>query len=716
MGSDKVIRPDRWRDFNDAAPQGAKEDAPGVADIKARMLAQVRSVLGYLLPGGVIRGNVFVVGSIDGEPGNSMEIELSGPKAGLWKDHATDDKGDILHLWALKRGFDLKTEFPKVMEDARDWLGVTTRTIHDDPPPKKEPPIDNLGPRTGTWRYITADGELIAEVYRYDPEPGRKEFRPWDVKSRKMRAPDPRPLYNQPGIADANQVVLVEGEKCAQALIEAGVCATTAMNGAKSPVEKTDWSPLKGKQVLIWPDKDPAGWDYAERAAVAVMKAGAVSCETLIPEASRAEKWDAADAVEEGVDPADWIASAERKTETKSFSIFDWNASRYSGKAPEERYLVDGSFPLKKVSILAAMGDTGKGMLGLDLALQVATGKPPSAVSPHPKAFGGYVREFGTAVVFTAEDDLEECHRRLERLDPHNKRLEDPDKLIVIALPNAGGPIPLVAQGRDGPMVTQQFAAIRDELRSIEDLKLIIFDPMSSFIHADITADPAAGSFATGLIASLATETGACVLIAHHMRKPQGNRPIESAEQARDAIRGTSAIVDGVRLAYALWPAPGEQENYVFRVLEMPHARSVVYLGAVVKANGPADRTVRTFVRDERGLLVDQTDRLREANADQDTLLDVLEASVARAAEVGHPFTHTSGTGVYRQRQRLPEMLRNFGKHRLESMIQRLLNDRRLVKGMASGSREDKWLDIPSGPFAKGVGEFEYGADKGDES
>ena len=49
---------------------------------------------------------------------------------------------------------------------------------------------------------------------------------------RKWAAPVPRPLYLQPGIATADTIVLVEGEKCAQALIEAGIVATTAMHGA----------------------------------------------------------------------------------------------------------------------------------------------------------------------------------------------------------------------------------------------------------------------------------------------------------------------------------------------------------------------------------------------------------------------------------------------------------------------------------------------------
>ena len=149
-------------------------------------------------------------------------------------------------------------------------------------------------------------------VYRYDPPGQKKQFRPWDAKRRKMAPPDPRPLFNQPGIKDAAQVVLVEGEKCAQALIDVGVVATTAMHGANAPIEKTDWSPLSGKAVLIWPDRDKPGWDYAAQAAQAILSAGAKSCHVLYPPEEAAEGWDAADAIAEGFDVATFLSHGPR--------------------------------------------------------------------------------------------------------------------------------------------------------------------------------------------------------------------------------------------------------------------------------------------------------------------------------------------------------------------------------------------------------------------
>ena len=262
--------------------------------------------------------------------------------------------------------------------------------------------------------------------------------------------------------------------------------------------------------------------------------------------------------------------------------------------------------------------------------------------------------------------------------------------------------------------MTRHFAKLRDQIDRIADLKLVVLDPLSSFMHADINADPAAGSFVTGLLAGLATETGAAIIVAHHMRKPQGNRPITTVEQARDAVRGSSALVDGVRLVYGIWPMSEELQAGVFKTLDDKPARNALFQGAVVKANGSTDRTIRTYLRAPNGLLVDVTEQLYESRLGKAELSEALIASIAKAARNGHPYTHTGGNGVYRQRHRLAAVFHDVSRNRLQNIIQDLLNDNVLVKGKASGSKEDKWLDVPNGPFANGVGGFVLGADEGE--
>ena len=297
-------------DFNDTAPPLASNRETEREELRTALLARLESVLITMFPAGKRRRGKFLIGDIFGSPGDSLEVVLEGEKAGLWTDRANNSGGDIYALIGGHCGIHVHSDFPRVLDAAADLLGrsrsVPVRRT------KKAAPVDDLGPATAKWDYLDAAGHLIAVVYRYDPPGQKKQFRPWDAKRRKMAPPEPRPLYNQPGMSAAPQVVLVEGEKCAQALIDAGFVATTAMHGANAPVDKTDWSPLSGKAVLVWPDRDKPGWEYATQAAQAILSAGAKSCHILYPPEEAAEGWDVADAIAEGFDVATFLTHGPR--------------------------------------------------------------------------------------------------------------------------------------------------------------------------------------------------------------------------------------------------------------------------------------------------------------------------------------------------------------------------------------------------------------------
>ncbi|QTD44364.1 phage/plasmid primase, P4 family [Ottowia testudinis] len=301
-------------DFNDTQRPSALDMDQRRDALRVDLLIRLESVLTALFPAGKKRRGTFLIGDVLGSPGDSLEVVLDGEKAGLWTDRATGQGGDVFDLLAAHFGLSVLTQFAQVLEQAASLLGRVP--VSAPRKPRKESTVDELGPATAKWDYLDASGKLIACVYRYDPVGSdgvaRKEFRPWDAKRRKMAPPEPRPLYNQPGMVSAAQVILVEGEKCAQALIDAGIVATTAMHGANAPVDKTDWSPLAGKAVLIWPDKDKPGWEYADRAAQAILMAGARSCHILYPPEDAAEGWDAADAWAEGFDVAGFLAQGPR--------------------------------------------------------------------------------------------------------------------------------------------------------------------------------------------------------------------------------------------------------------------------------------------------------------------------------------------------------------------------------------------------------------------
>ena len=50
-----------------------------------------------------------------------LGVHLTGEKSGVWSDFATDDKGDLLDLWAAVRNLTLSA----AINDACDYLGIS---------------------------------------------------------------------------------------------------------------------------------------------------------------------------------------------------------------------------------------------------------------------------------------------------------------------------------------------------------------------------------------------------------------------------------------------------------------------------------------------------------------------------------------------------------------------------------------------------------------
>ena len=301
---------DNFLDFNSANNQGQISKQIDVEEVRRSLLHRINEVLNYLLPQGYIQNHCYYAGDVEGGKGKSLVVQLQGNKQGCWHDFATNQGGDLLNLWSEVKGYS-KSEFPKLLTEINDWLGNNPiySTAENYSVVQKLPPIDTLGKPSKSCNYFDQNNRLSAVVYRYDNEDG-KQFRIWDVKNKKSQAPKIRPLYNIPGIISSKKVIIVEGEKSADALIESGFTATTAMCGANAPLEKTDWSHLKDKEVIIWPDNDEAGINYANNLAKYLSgKCSFIS--VLLPPEGKKDKWDAYDAIAENFDVRSFLSTAK---------------------------------------------------------------------------------------------------------------------------------------------------------------------------------------------------------------------------------------------------------------------------------------------------------------------------------------------------------------------------------------------------------------------
>ena len=147
-------------------------------------------------------------------------------------------------------GFRRHDRRPRVFETAEQAIEVLSRGV---------------GMPVAAWSYHSADGNEALRVVRFEAG-GHKTFRPISSTEGGWKIGDPAgelPLYRLPEFADDGPVFVAEGEKAAEAVRSLGFVATTSAHGAKSP-QKTDWSPLAGRDVIILPDNDDAGGAYAE--------------------------------------------------------------------------------------------------------------------------------------------------------------------------------------------------------------------------------------------------------------------------------------------------------------------------------------------------------------------------------------------------------------------------------------------------------------------
>lgn len=334
-------------------------DFPAIA---AAALDRSDSLVPQWLPEGKRQGHEWTAINptrADSQPG-SFSVNLT---TGKWGDFATDDKGgDLISLVAYLEGTSQASAARKLREivlpgtfsqrtegtagTALNHKAVSgslsgSLTEGTREPPRELPPIPrhaqdkrpaahrNHGKPSATWVYLSAKGEPIAYVCRFDPPEGRKQYCPqtWDPEAKVWRwqaPPAPRPLYGLDRLASRPEamVIITEGEKAADAckalFPEAAVISS--MNGAQSP-GKSDWRPLAGRKVRIWPDADEPGAKYAAAVAKLVKQAGAVEVQTLDPTSlSRdpatgarrelAKGWDAADAMADGWTPAGIAAAA----------------------------------------------------------------------------------------------------------------------------------------------------------------------------------------------------------------------------------------------------------------------------------------------------------------------------------------------------------------------------------------------------------------------
>lgn len=308
------------------------------AEINQAAMPILPSLVAEWFPGGKMQGREFVTGSLTGGAGRSLSINT---RTGVWKDFSDgsggadpislyaaafhqDRQGEAAKALAHKLGFDIAAQpgeqrRPAAAPRPRDpdeWFPM--------PPPADAPDPDGLDRFSGVWVYRDAAGSRLNYVVRSEPtakRPKKVVFaitwgrRIWTEKGQlrdqtgwhnKHPLP-PMALYGLDRLAARPNatVIITEGEKACDAatrMFPDHVCITWP-RGSKN-VLKADWSPLAGRDVIIWPDNDPPGIAAARDVKEALAEIGVAAVRLELHEMP--EGGDAADITVD--DPAAWLA------------------------------------------------------------------------------------------------------------------------------------------------------------------------------------------------------------------------------------------------------------------------------------------------------------------------------------------------------------------------------------------------------------------------
>ena len=274
--------------------------------------------------------------------------------------------GSGMDLLMRLKGWDFKTAARHI--EQRLGLPPTSKRrgkphrIPDKPPADALPPP--LGRATAQWCYRNAEGEPLFWMQRLDlpAKPGkaaRKIYihRVWldgdwhYPRSRGQSAdpftcewPAPRPLYRLPDLTDRPDasVLVVEGEKAADRAADLFPQAVVVAwsNGAKA-VSHVDWTPLRGRRVVLWPDNDQDGRGAMARLAEQLL---ALDCElkAVNPPDTLPVGWDIADATDWNIAAATAFVREHIKPVTGALAAWGPNAAL---EQPEVQAVEKADFP-----------------------------------------------------------------------------------------------------------------------------------------------------------------------------------------------------------------------------------------------------------------------------------------------------------------------------------------------------------------------------------
>ena len=507
----------------------------------------------------------------DRKPSCSVHLE-----SGKWFCHGCGEGGGVVKWLRLTRGL----PGPEALETARR-LGFVPehgdvknssrvngrgRSAPNGQRPYRQPCSVENAPRAALparwaacYRYRTPDGTEYARVYRYPENRPARKADPYTLRTEgehagtwTHRAPQNRWPYRIESLTDATPVVIVEGEKCADALggLAEGYGVLSWLGGSGA-VLRTNWDALSGRQVILWPDADDPGREAMERLAGELDRIGAAEVLVIDPEKDRPSGWDVADAIaEEGwgwEEVERYLIRAERvdQQESRRLRRVAEQVLISAGEIEPGRidWLWEPYLPTGALTLMAGAPGCGKSFLSTALAAALSQGLTPFHRRPT-----GKIR----TAILSLEDDpartivprLKACGADLGEIVIFDWRHPEADPLETLS----------TREGMEGELLR----VLREGVKT-HGLRLVIIDTLTAFTPARMDGHEAVA--VRQMMKPLARFSSECcvgVLVICHTRKRSSH---DSAHGVQATVLGSVDYVASCRSALLVQKDPKVEEG-----------------------------------------------------------------------------------------------------------------------------------------------------------
>ena len=410
------------------------------------------------------------------------------------------------------------------------------------PPDQPKPNHPTKGQPDEWYEYVAGDGQNV-EFYHCRWNAGtsgqKKTFAPvhWQNGEPNWAWPDQVPLYNLDQIVghpDA-PVVVVEGEKAAEAAQDLpGWHVVTTWAGGCNAVKRTDWSPLKGRDVIIWPDADEPGIKAAQSVSEQCRTIQAKSVRIVQLPDYLPEGWDLADER-----PEHWNNSVIRSRIEIAISPQEFRLEQETGivsaeklstmELPAMRWVIPDLVP-EGLTIEGGKPKTGKSFMVLDFSIAVASGT---------ETMGRSVEQ-GDVLYLALEDTYQSLKERIGNIGEGT-----PPRLDLVTR------WPRLDEGG--------LELLRDWLKCHPEGRLIVIDTLQKVRKPNKSANYSYQYDYDAItpLKDLAEEFNVAIVVIHHNRKAPADDPLDELS-GTTGLSGAADMLLGLRRG----TSPGEAFLY----------------------------------------------------------------------------------------------------------------------------------------------------------